>query len=1070
MLKLTKTGIGLLTRLYRSVLQKCWLINIGVWALGAVGKTVSTLLPQSLRGTLNDKTFNVIEKLLQTALMSGSAAGEDVAELKKLLQKLEQKYGEAAENGANTFGKMTNVPTHQVSQTPDGGTLTSADIKALARLLRNVLINNNVKENELTDCEKSAEIEDAIAGLLHNEGLLNGGFNKNSRQIWNESEKSANSGAVSEASDGRGQLEYGVFKLIADLLQIVRLYKEFMKKFQQNFHTSLITTTALTMSLVGAVTFAGAFMFPSIARAAHIYNTIIGSASDYSYISYDTQGNPVYYKIELLTDNMGSNASGNKINWTNSGTTESSVSFSTTSRTATGTISVKMLENGALTTKYYTYNYTTPYTTNQTVNGTANNVYFYNRSGTNTNGGATQNRAVNNADFIRNSAYNGGAVYQPTTSSNFSGNFIGNSGTSSGGALYLNANSNAIVGDFVNNIADSYGGAIVNVGDTWETITSITGNFIANKTSRAAFVYGGALKLYGTNVGTITGSFIGNGITNTITGYDNGYAHGGAISDTNQGYHIDYLIGDFIGNYVNAPNATSYTSSGAIHFVGASGGIDNIEGDFIGNWVLSAGTAYGGAIGAERGSISRMVSNFIGNYVETTGGAASGGAINGQPTINYLKGDFIGNNAITTAANKSAYGGALDVGGTVNFYESSFIGNYVQAVSAKYAHGGALNLYNNSTYSITAQDKDIVFYNNREIDTTTRYNDINTQNATINLNASNGKSITFNGTITALEDGGAANSATTNILNLNTNSEYYGGSYIFNNAITNHTINLGSSTVTNHPVTIKLGTVTQTDGTTTYGSFDNTDVLVNYASNSILDTQNQHIDSNDLDDLTLNQSLGIKIDASLTHPTADTINPSTVSASYGSLAIQNINVGNWDENISIQLTTDTTLMKAYKLADGFTIADNISGDLADYIESVSYDNTTGKLNFTTKSMSIGGTIQSIKIGSGAVTPDASSGELTPDENKAITLGAAAARGVTTSVTTNSADLITSGGVKNFLDTNYSRKLTKISTFCDGLDGKIRVVNDNTTTAANDNTATVANDNADTSANIFKKAI
>ena len=265
MLKYTRSAIGLLTRLYRSVLQKCWLINIGVWALGAVGKTVSTLLPQSLRGTLNDKTFNVIEKLLQTALMSGSAAGEDVAELKKLLQKLEQKYGEAAKNGANTFDVAENVPTHQVSQTPDGGTLTSADIKALARLLRNVLINN-VKENELTDCEKSAEIEDAIAGLLHNEGLLNGRFNKNSRQIWNESEKSANSGAVSEASDGRGQLEYGVFKLIADLLQIVRLYKEFMKKFQQNFHTSLITTTALTMSLVGAVTFAGAFMFPSIAH------------------------------------------------------------------------------------------------------------------------------------------------------------------------------------------------------------------------------------------------------------------------------------------------------------------------------------------------------------------------------------------------------------------------------------------------------------------------------------------------------------------------------------------------------------------------------------------------------------------------------------------------------------------------------------------------------------------------------------------------------------------------------------------------------------------------------------
>ena len=35
MLRLTKTGLGLLTRQYRSVLRKCWLINVGLFALGA---------------------------------------------------------------------------------------------------------------------------------------------------------------------------------------------------------------------------------------------------------------------------------------------------------------------------------------------------------------------------------------------------------------------------------------------------------------------------------------------------------------------------------------------------------------------------------------------------------------------------------------------------------------------------------------------------------------------------------------------------------------------------------------------------------------------------------------------------------------------------------------------------------------------------------------------------------------------------------------------------------------------------------------------------------------------------
>ena len=35
MMKYTKTAIGLLTRQYRSVLKKCWLINVGLFALGA---------------------------------------------------------------------------------------------------------------------------------------------------------------------------------------------------------------------------------------------------------------------------------------------------------------------------------------------------------------------------------------------------------------------------------------------------------------------------------------------------------------------------------------------------------------------------------------------------------------------------------------------------------------------------------------------------------------------------------------------------------------------------------------------------------------------------------------------------------------------------------------------------------------------------------------------------------------------------------------------------------------------------------------------------------------------------
>ena len=43
MLRLTRTAIGLLTAQYRSVLRKCWAINVGIFALGAVAAT--TVLP-----------------------------------------------------------------------------------------------------------------------------------------------------------------------------------------------------------------------------------------------------------------------------------------------------------------------------------------------------------------------------------------------------------------------------------------------------------------------------------------------------------------------------------------------------------------------------------------------------------------------------------------------------------------------------------------------------------------------------------------------------------------------------------------------------------------------------------------------------------------------------------------------------------------------------------------------------------------------------------------------------------------------------------------------------------------
>ena len=80
MLRLTRTGLGLLTRQYRSVLRKCWLINVGLWqTMGdAVSKAVSVpaRLIASLfsGGTMNGESFSVLDEILLNRLFERKLA------------------------------------------------------------------------------------------------------------------------------------------------------------------------------------------------------------------------------------------------------------------------------------------------------------------------------------------------------------------------------------------------------------------------------------------------------------------------------------------------------------------------------------------------------------------------------------------------------------------------------------------------------------------------------------------------------------------------------------------------------------------------------------------------------------------------------------------------------------------------------------------------------------------------------------------------------------------------------------------------------------------------------------
>ena len=79
-MRLTRTAIGLLTRQYRSVLRKCWMINVGLWqAMGdAVSKAVSVparLVASLLSGgALNGEAFNALDEILLSRLFERKLA------------------------------------------------------------------------------------------------------------------------------------------------------------------------------------------------------------------------------------------------------------------------------------------------------------------------------------------------------------------------------------------------------------------------------------------------------------------------------------------------------------------------------------------------------------------------------------------------------------------------------------------------------------------------------------------------------------------------------------------------------------------------------------------------------------------------------------------------------------------------------------------------------------------------------------------------------------------------------------------------------------------------------------
>ena len=343
----------------------------------------------------------------------------------------------------------------------------------------------------------------------------------------------------------------------------------------------------------------------------------------------------------------------------------------------------------------------------------------------------------------------GGAVYNSKgTIGDITGDFIGNHASSSdsagGGVVYNSENGTigTITGDFIGNYVSSSffasGGAVYNYG----TIGNITGDFIGNYASSVSGnAQGSAIYNEGT-IGDITGDFIGNSSSsNSYSPYYTYYARGGAIYNERT---IGDITGDFIGNHASSEYVSDEYANGggAIYNPGTIG---DITGDFIGNHASSVhGDTYGGAIynGRYFGTIGNITGDFIGNHASSENGEAKGGAIYNPGTIGDITGDFIGNYA--SSENGEAKGGAIYNSGTITITGySTFTDNYVEVNGKKTSNA----IYNEGTINFNGTNivvNDAITGENGTINIASSSNGMTTFNNSVSGNTVNLEKGTLN--------------------------------------------------------------------------------------------------------------------------------------------------------------------------------------------------------------------------------------------------------------------------------------------------------------------------------------
>lgn len=451
----------------------------------------------------------------------------------------------------------------------------------------------------------------------------------------------------------------------------------------------------------------------------------------------------------------------------------------------------------------------------------------------------------------------------------------------------------------VNSFSSDYGSVIKNSGN----FAVSNSNFINNSSVNRAGVID--------NKGSIT-SIAANFINNTTSGY------GGAIYNDNG--TMTSITGDFVNNNAEIEGGALY------NYVGS---IDKINANFLSNTARVSG----GAV-LNTNLINNITGSFIGNRTD-----GIGGAIFNTKEIKNITAEFINNYA--------NQGGAVNnyLYSSITFTDSSFTDN------TALTSGGAVFNHKDSLVNITAKNRDVVFTGNKAGSLS---NAIHNDNGTLNLNASEGKSVIFNDRITG--------SGTINI-----NGQYQPGVPIDGTVLINEDMSGYTGDVNLFAGILKLGNGKYIDSS---GNSQNVSADPNLFANASsinaydgakVDIRNDKYDNVLFNHLTLTGTLKLAIEVDVENEIGDFINASSHAGS-GDISISDISL--WGDRIysktaiagselkdlislavNPNITINNTLFRGnygiiYDKSDadfGYLIYDRVEPDLKNYVNATDAD-------------------------------------------------------------------------------------------------------------------------------------